>query len=731
MLSRGLVLTASLLALWACATPPDAVQAPREPAPPEPAPSEPAAPAAHHPTLLIKPGALKALRERLAQDPWREVAATACLQAASPLRRDDQPLSAYAKALRTDLNVAGLAWLSDQGNPRWHEAMAQALSGLPRLATLASGQNTWDGEVHVGNTVFSAMLLLDMAYDTVDPAVRLQAETTIGAIIAGIKGLSWSESAYALRGTWAIYSGDRAAVTANARLYRARWEEMISPDGVFVEGPGYALARMSRSDREQKHLFMDVLTLNGVDDWYHDARMQRAYRWLWAHAMTSNGNPVTFGDTSPGRHDLGLLHESAALQRTARFDQDAAGWAARFRAMNRQPPPAQLSSLLLWDDQPAPGTPPPSGIYPDGGAWLNAPAGGPLQSAMWNPQRARWHNHQDVNAIQLSESGIPLLYNVGYAGANRSTQDKSWEWINSTAESSNVLLAGTATHAGKTGGGIVDGWTTGPLQFATGLSGASQDRIEHRRTLLQVDRTRQSGGYWIVWDQVTGPAGQAIATPWHAASNRAPVQAIGIPEWTWTITDLAPARQTLALTVRLLTPTTAIGLRQGAVANGAGGYKDTYLYPEYALAGDGRLSISTLMVGRHDGLTISQEPVSEATTCTRISDAQGGCDEWWVPTGSTNGFQAAWLRRQDTMTPRHLALWEATAWASGDLSITASHPISCVLSETQVRFIAATAAEVAIRGLPGRLATSSGTAVDPTTIRLAAGTTLLTRRIEP
>jgi len=98
-------------------------------------------------------------------------------------------------------------------------------------------------------------------------------------------GGNWPGNKEGVKGCWAIYNEDETAAAdwiAQCRL--CVLEEVLSSDGVFMEGPNYAGCRLGTStDRgPSKGNFMDVCEFTGKSGFYDEPILQNSYEWLYA-----------------------------------------------------------------------------------------------------------------------------------------------------------------------------------------------------------------------------------------------------------------------------------------------------------------------------------------------------------------------------------------------------------------------------------------------------------------
>ena len=417
-------------------------------------------------------------------------------------------IRARSLALREIIDAATLLYILDPAGRQRH--LATLNWAFDRLPDLGNGRvpdpSVWDANVPVANALFSAILALDVAYYDLEPARRREVEEILGRLVRENREESWINSSYALRGLWALFTGDRRAFERYKQLYIDAFYEALTEDSVFNAGPGYALARFVNPDREQKHLFMDVLEFTGEGGFYGDPRIGRFYEWLLAHAMAPDGRSYTFGDTSPV---ASLLDgpAGAALYRAHRFSEAAGAYAAWWAQQMRRP--GSFVAYVLADRAPEPVRPEVSLIAADGGAWFvhtgesGARVGSPggqasspggsgggrqewIAGALWNPRSSGGHAHKDVNAVHLAAYGEHLVVNSGYRGWGQGGLGFSWTYVHDEAISSNTAPIDGADHRLKHGAGIQEGFVAERFMYARGDSGSALPNGVHIRDFIFV-----------------------------------------------------------------------------------------------------------------------------------------------------------------------------------------------------------------------------------------------------
>ena len=543
-----------------------------------------------HPFLLVRPEDYPELRARSLRRPWSEMRQEAQRIVAASLYPNAAAVQEKALALKELLSAGALMYILDPANrPAYHEKLKDAFARLDDLYTARLASSGWDANVPVGDAVFTAILALDVVYYDLDSRERRAVEARIDRLVQAIDPQGWTLSPYAVRGTWALFRGDRESLERYKRLYREElFNEHILAGGVYSSAPGYALARFAGADREQKHLFMDVLEFTGEDTYYSEPKLQAFYEWLYAHSVAPDGIPYSFGDTSPNR-PLDRRAAGTAFYRAYRFSEAAGDYAAWWSRNMR--PPGSLTAYVLLDRVPTPRQPQESRIYPDGGAWfVDAGPGGSrwLAGALWNPTSNTGHAHKDVNAIHRAGYGRQLVVNSRYRGWGNGAYGFSWEYLHDTAESSNTVVIDGVDHQLKRGAGIEAGFVTGRFAYAVGNSGRALPNGVHIRNLMFVPSSEIGGGYWILLDRVEAAReGATVGIALHPRSARVSTIAPG-REYAWEIVDVT-------LTVFLATPPSRTEIKEGLLAGFDESIVGRYLLAEYPAPAPQARSIVTVI----------------------------------------------------------------------------------------------------------------------------------------
>ena len=126
-----------------------------------------------------------------------------------------------------------------------------------------------------------------------------------------------------------------------------------------------------------------------------------------------------------------------------------------------------------------------------------------LAGVLWNINTENEsHSHRDANSFNIVGFGDHILRNSGYDGW-RLPDDSTWNWIHSTAASSNTVSLDHYNHSDFRGGGITEGITGYGLEYASGNSGPSLKNGSHDRNLLFVKPEDNVPGYFVLFDEIS------------------------------------------------------------------------------------------------------------------------------------------------------------------------------------------------------------------------------------
>ncbi len=474
-----------------------------------------------HPFLLLRGNDLAALRARATRPPWRELADRALTYAEQETFDPFAP-EFEAKTRLTDLcGALALAWILDP-RPAFADKLRATLASWPDfyVASAPSGEGVavrWRQAA-----MLSTILALDVMRDALEPAELTAAEDMLGGMVAqwwALRAQDGTTSTPGITVVWALYARDRALTAAAKSLYLERLFGALTPSGVYDSGTGYAWVRLA-GDRLGKYAPVDVLVASGEEpDLYADPRLRGLIEWMFAGAYTPLRRNTTFGDTDPSRPLEGLLGYTqpySAWKYSAQAGRNAA-WLVR----DVEPRPI-LANYVLMDESILAPAAPVSGLWGDTASfWEDAAASASLMGALWSPRSKSSHSHADVNAVHLYAYGKNVLRNSGYCGSGVGIDATfDWEWVHSTAASSNTLTIDGVDHVDKLGGGILEGLTARGFDYAAASSGPALPNGAHTRSLVLVHGTPALPGYFVLFDEVAATLpGSEVRIALHPDSN--------------------------------------------------------------------------------------------------------------------------------------------------------------------------------------------------------------------
>jgi len=219
------------------------------------------------------------------------------------------------------------------------------------------------------------------------------------------------------------------------------------------------------------------------------------------------------------------------------------------------------------------------------GATVDVPKG--LHGVLYNiKSQDEWHTHNEVNGLALSGLGNRLLVNGGRLGAPTRA-----------AYLNNTLTINGDNHDSRLGGGITSGFIAKGLDFAVGNDGSSLSSESHDRNLIMIHGDGDANGYFIVFDEVKGKAGEKIKNYLHPANQSSVMQTVALSEYTAPIDHYETVKGT-SLTFYYLTPPTVVNVDKtpGAVPDRYPGYPDhNRLEAVYDINSEGSKNLATLI----------------------------------------------------------------------------------------------------------------------------------------
>lgn len=529
-----------------------------------------------HPFLIVRKDQYPALRAKSTTEPWKSMRADA-------LARSEKGSTASAYPLQEYVGAAALAYILDEENSQIHaRRVRDAIIGQYSQIRVRDGGD-WGGVVPPMGSFFVAILALDIVYDALTPEdVKACEEVISGQIFKINRRGSWDDVRKGTHGTWDIYKGDRT--TPDDEYFNGILHQ-ITEDGVSPVTNHYAWERVGGGNsRLSKSGYMDVLEFTGTDNrYYNNERIRKFQRWLFGSSVNCAKEMAIFGDMLPNQGiSNDMLH-----RRVVNFDSEAAGYAAWFH--EGRPAIGHILTYILPKSALPEPVVPSSKIYTNGGAFFRENADDPsgLHAVLYNiMSQDEWHTHNEVNGLALSGLGNRLLVNGGRLGEPTRP-----------APMNNTLTLGGKDHDSRLGGGIVEGFTSGVIDFASGYSGPALTGGDHRRNLLLVHGTRSSPGYFVVVDEVECQPGTRISNFLHPA-NESQVSVITALREYDAVIDHYPTVPGALLSIFYATPPDEVNISkvQSAIPDRYPNYPDhSRLESVYHMNESGRQSIVTLL----------------------------------------------------------------------------------------------------------------------------------------
>lgn len=459
-----------------------------------------------HPFLLVSKSDFAALQKRASQVPWTEMKKKAIEHALDQNNAyanylDREPL-VRASVLSDIMSSTALAYILDPENRSYYvDKIKENLSYWDHLHKDRDFySNGWLYHVPAGDAIYNSILALDIIHDQLSKKEKKEIHKKINTAVEFLyTGTSWGLNKTGARGLWALYQGD--ANHPAIQEYIQQLYAYITEDGVFAPGPTYTHRITGTRHRDAKTTFMDIIHIQKIHDVYGDNRIRRGYEWIYGYSNTPTRRYFTFGDSKP---EL-FTASGIAGYRASKFSEKAGALASRI--IGDTPPPARLLHYVLMTDTLPNPAKPTSDIFSDGGAWFmeNDLTESSLSGAMWNATiLGDYHQHKEVNSINIAAFGEDVIRNVGYNGWKNGALGFSWEYINETAISGNTVLINHVNHESRTGKGISEGFTSTLFDYASGNSGEALPNGKHQRNFVFVHPQNSKPGYFVLFDEIKG-----------------------------------------------------------------------------------------------------------------------------------------------------------------------------------------------------------------------------------
>ncbi|MCD4824822.1 MAG: hypothetical protein K8S55_09445 [Phycisphaerae bacterium] len=557
--------------------------------------------AGDHPRLIVKESDYAALRARAGKSPWKEMKANAISHINShSYSRGSTPGPGFS-SMSHIVRAGALAYILDPANKASYKGkIVEALSDWDKLFLFARDWTGHNRQYYLNAdwqaAFFNSVLALDVLYNDLTASQRVDLEAKLNTVANWYYAKSQSSYHLANYGLWAIYKNDVPRINRAKAGWRSQYSRWFSSDGVFVDGPGYAIC--SANSRHGKMHFHHVLEFTGVDNtWYSDPKVASFYEWLYGAAFSPFYRMICFGDTGPNR-DYAPFDPGVHKFSKKAFANLA--WCANGRI-----PPSSLFFYAIMDTPIPSPQKPLSRIWPAGCAafWEDNPSDRSLMGVLWNCKKEKSHPHKEVNAIHLAAYGEHVLRNAGYRNWGKGAHGFSWDYIHNTAVSGNTVLIDDHDHALKIGGGITEGFTAPLFDYAAGDSKKALVGGKHRRNFVFVHPQDGRCGYWVLFDQVdTENPDSSVNVALHPNANNSTTVS-DKREYRAKVAPHTYSGHSVYLSIFLGTPPTSVSIKDGLLArmpDKKTSFVGKYLYSTYSTNGEGRRNIVTVLFPHDD-----------------------------------------------------------------------------------------------------------------------------------
>lgn len=564
--------------------------------------------AQEHPFLLVKKSDYESLIAKSSKEPWSTMKSSVITKfntlsvTSDPDRvRAICAHGALAYILHPQYRTNYAAKIAD-ALKKWDVIYAQR----PEIKLGVTNHN-WI-VTRVGNAFFNSVLALDIIHDELSPGDLSEIEHKLANMaeyyyqikydpdVKESEGWDcWSLNRYGCAGIWEIYKGtNRTRIEEIKADYYNKLQRLITDDGTWSDGTGYAAARLAHK-RDAKSHFMDVVEFTGEGNYYNDPMMISFYEWLFGYVPTPFKYTNPFGDSAPKSV---AFHYGSPTYRAGRFSDLAAGYASWARWPTSNPEPTLLFYLSI-DDEIAEPIAPVSRIFPTGGAWFmeeNLDQNS-VSVVMWNPNEGEdyGHAHYEINALNICAFGEIVMQNAGYNNADKGWKNYSWDYIHHTAEAGNTIQIDEKNHFSRTGGGIIDGFVSEKFDYASGLSAQAINNGQHIRNLVFVHPEGNYPGYILTFDEVTpNDPSHKVYAAWHPhADNATELNTNEEYEFAIHPKTFEPNKD-IKLNIFLATEPNNVQIKNGAICMYAESFEGKYLYPEYSVDASGESRFLTI-----------------------------------------------------------------------------------------------------------------------------------------
>ena len=655
---------------------------------PQPVPGE-----SNHPFLIVKKDQYDALRAKSNTEPWKSIKLDA-ISRANKVVNTSGSNSTNSYNLQDYIGAASLAYILDEDNAqKYADKVRDAILNQYAKLDLVDG-SAWSGVVPPMGSFFVAILSLDIVYDALTAEEIRMCENVISNQISKIsRSGSWADIRRGTHGTWDIYNGDR---TSPDDEYYDGIMAQITEDGVSPVTIHYAWERVGGGDsRISKSGYMDVLEFTGIDQrYYNNERLQKFQKWLFGSSVNASKEMCIIGDMLPNQG----VYNDKLHRRVVNFDMEAAAYAAWFH----EGVPAEghiLTYIIPKEALPAPQVP-KSQLYQNGGAFFREKVDDPngMHAVLYNiKNQDEWHTHNEVNGLALSGYGNRLLVNGGRLGAPTRP-----------APLNNTLTINDQDHRIRTGGGIVEGFATNELDYASGFSGSALSDPHHRNLVL-VHATDGANAYFVLFDEVDADPGDQAKIYLHPANENNYSETMPEQEYTANIDHYATVPGT-KLSFFYATPPIGVNIEKvaGAVPDRYPGYPDhNRLESIYDADANGNKNIVTILFphnashqkadfARIEGEGFTGGTITQADDITDFAFESNGES---LITHESASFQAtAVLYRQISDQAAFYFARKATHFSHGAIGFDTDKPVSIYFKGNKGAVIASKTIKLTLKG---------------------------------
>jgi len=571
-----------------------------------------------HPLLVVRRRDFGLLRDKASRRPWREMKNSALRTTRAGYR--DMSSDNFAR-VQDCLSASALAYIIDRRDNRHYvrlivEGVTKQL-GVLDLPKDRAKRRAW------ASVLYGAILALDVVHDAVEPDDLAECEANVEAGIDALGPMEHSKlDWYGLHIAWDIY---RTGSSNHIDGYHDLLDGLVTADGVFKAGCELAQKWLGcDSYGLPGGTIVDVLEHTGLSEGpYSDDKARNLREWLYGYSITPFRTPVPLGWASPSAGPT--IAREGGIFTAMRYSKDAARYAAWY--LRGVQPKGRLLTYCLIEGKIGKPVRARSRIFTDGGAWLleERPSADALMGVLWAPKSSVDQSYHDAGAVYIAAYGQHLLLNAGRPAQIADGDESSQPRIGDIAEANNVLLFSQPPQAKHTAG-IVEGFTTGLLDYACSDLGPAAGQADHLRSLVLLHQQRRQAGYFILIDEAAMEPGSQVNIFLHPNTKASSaIDPVGEEShYVAPIDGYVMPGSNVSLTMGFGAEPKSIEHLDGIVSCGDEGSLATkYLKAEYSADRNGRLALITVLY-----------PVEGRSTPPKMKRASGrGYSGMWVMSG--------------------------------------------------------------------------------------------------